>query len=201
MPACPSWPAALLLLLFVSGCSVISKDLRMKASPLLTPKQVLVNPAFYAGETVIWGGHILENQAGREETRLIILQTPLSLLQLPQSREETQGRFIAVEDQYLDPAVYSEDRLVTVGGQLTGDTVRLPDDRYGPYPVIRLQEIHLWRQHRRFHPSYDVYPWRHYPYHYDVYPWYRTPYYYGPSFHFLLGIESRESPRGAHSPR
>ena len=148
----------------------------MKADPLLTPEQVSVNPDSYAGETVIWGGHILENQAGQAETRLIILHTPLSLNQKPKSRETTQGRFIAVINEYLDPAVYSQDRMVTVAGELNGSDESFQADGYGPYPVLRVQEIHLWTPSRG-----------HYPYH-DPYPWFYDPYYYGPSFHILLGI-------------
>ncbi|MCF8105131.1 MAG: hypothetical protein K9K64_06585 [Desulfohalobiaceae bacterium] len=43
-----------ILLLVLSGCSVISRDLRLKADPLLTFEQVSPYPAHYAGEIVIY---------------------------------------------------------------------------------------------------------------------------------------------------
>lgn len=174
------WITAFYFLMLFSGCAVISQDLREKADPLLSPEQVRVNPDFYAGETVIWGGHILENQASQEETRLVILQTPLSMNQKPRSRETTQGRFIAIDHKYLDPAVFSVGRLVTVAGRLAESAQTLKNDGYGAYPVLQIQEIHLWKPaygNRGYRPYYDPYPW------YDDHP-----YFYGPSFHLLFGI-------------
>ena len=46
----------LILFLFLAGCvHVISKDLRVKADPSLTFREVFQNPNAYQGKTGIWG--------------------------------------------------------------------------------------------------------------------------------------------------
>jgi outer membrane lipoprotein len=133
-----------LVILYTSGCAVVSKDLRIQADPDLSFEQVAADPAQYAGEIVIWGGYIIENQPGQEESRLIILQAPLTSQQKPKSKDDSAGRFMATQNAFLDPEIYSKHRGVTVAGKVTGKTQILENDPYGPYPVIQIKEIHLW---------------------------------------------------------
>ena len=176
--------AGLLLLVVLSGCSVISGDIRSKADPLLTFELVSPYPAQYAGEIVIWGGYIIENQADHGHNRLVILQTPLSFNQEPKSRDTSQGRFIVRSDQYLDPEVYAKGRAVTVAGRVADFTTNI-DDAYGSYPVLHLLEVYIWKNRYRDH-YYPSSPYYH-PYPYHDYR-YRHPYHYGSSFHLLFGF-------------
>ncbi|MFO7877162.1 MAG: Slp family lipoprotein [Desulfovermiculus sp.] len=163
------------MILCTSGCAVVSKDLRIQADPDLSFEQVSANPAQYAGEIVIWGGYIIENQAGQEESRLIILQAPLTSQQKPKSKDASAGRFIARQNTFLDPEIYSKHRGVTVAGKVTGKTKILENDPYGPYPVIQIKEIHLWQdpdddRYKPWGPAYRPYgPW-----------WYGPPSFYSP---------------------
>ena len=165
------------MLATLSGCAVVSKDLRVQADPELGFAQVAAQPSKYAGEIVIWGGYIIENQPDQDQSRLVVLQTPLSTTQRPQSRDESAGRFIAVHDAFLDPEIYSTHRGVTVAGKVADFTLTL-DDGYGEYPVLQIKEIHLWdKPYERTSPYWRPYapydPWFDRPFHYRPWPsWY-----------------------------
>lgn len=164
-----------LMIVGTSGCAVVSKDLRTQADPYLSFEQVSANPGQYSGEIVIWGGYIIENQPGQEESRLIILQAPLTWQQKPKSKDLSAGRFIARQNTFLDPEIYSQHRGVTVAGKVTERTQILEKDPYGPYPVIQIKEIHLWEdfdddRYKAWGPAYRPYgPW-----------WYGPPSFYSP---------------------
>lgn len=159
----------MLTIVFTAGCAVVSKDLRQKANPSLTFEQVSAQPVHYAGEIVIWGGYIIENQAGRDRTQLVILQTPLSAGQRPQSKDTSAGRFLAFADEFLDPEIYSKNRGVTIAGEVADFTKTLEEDGYGPYPVVHIKEAHLWED-----PGHDMHRSWDGPY---GPPWYGPPYY------------------------
>ncbi|MFO7802608.1 MAG: Slp/YeaY family lipoprotein [Desulfovermiculus sp.] len=161
----------MLMVVFTAGCAVVSKDLRHKADPSLTFGQVSDQPVHYAGEIVIWGGYIIENQAGRDRTQLIILQTPLSARQQPQSKDTSAGRFIAVADEYLDPEIYSKNRGVTIAGEVADYTQTVQEDSYGPYPVVHIKEVHLWEDTYHNMPRLWNDPYGPYD------PWFGRPYY------------------------
>ena len=145
------------LLVIASGCSPISRNLQQKAEQAPTFEQISADPLRYAGEIVIWGGYILENRAGQDQSRLTVLQTPLGFYEAPKSRETSKGRFIALADRYLDPEVYSKDLQLTIGGEVADFTLSLDGESDGSYPVLQVREIHVWND-----PYEDKY-YRRYP--------------------------------------
>ncbi len=131
----------------LSGCShVISQEMRAKAREDLEFTMVLADPERYHGETVIWGGVILETENKAEGTTLVILETPLDWEGAPRHAEFSRGRFLARTGSFLDQAVYSQGRKVTVAGEVAGREVRRVGDLSYGYPVVWIREIHLWRE-------------------------------------------------------
>jgi outer membrane lipoprotein len=153
---------------------VVSEDLRVQADPSLSFEQVTADPAQYGGQIVIWGGYIIENHPGQEESRLVILQAPLTSQQKPKTKDASAGRFIATQNTFLDPEIYSKHRGVTLAGKVTGKTQTLENDPYGPYPVLQIKEIHLWDDPNR--ENYD----RRGPYRPYYYPWHGPYLFYSP---------------------
>ena len=156
------------LLVFLSvsiGCHAVSPQLRKEAADSPPFSEILRNPTSYVGKTVIWGGQIVQTINQSTGTSLIVLETPLGYGEMPKSPVHSQGRFIARTDKYLDPAVYTKDRMVTVAGEVTGKEVLPIDQIQYTYPVVRIKEIKLWQ------------PYSYYPYHY--YPYYHYPYWDG----------------------
>jgi len=169
---------ALALLLMTAACThPISRQRRYRAEKEnITFDMVLANPNFYKGRTVLWGGRIIETVNFRDGAELIVLQTPLDFLGEPDEPHASQGRFIARSPRFLDPAVYKADRAVTLAGVLHGAEDRAVDQTTYTYPVVMVEELHLWEEY--YYQPYPDY------YRYDPF-W--GPYVYGPTFYYYGG--------------
>jgi outer membrane lipoprotein len=174
-----------LLLLLLLSCSslmscapVLSKQFREQAAPPVPFRQLLSDPHTYEGRKIILGGYILEVKNEHDGTLLTILQAPLDFQNRPHSRDKSGGRFLARTDKFMDPEIYKKDRRITVGGMITGVYEQPLGKHTYPYPVIKIEEFHLWAeeipQDRVYDPYWDHwgYPWypywapiRSYPYH------------------------------------
>jgi len=163
-----------IMILLSYGCSsVISKHIRKQVDKELTFGTVLKNPDTHKGKMVIWGGVIVGTKNLKEGTRLEVLQTYSDKNGVPLDTDISKGRFLGFYDGYLDPAIYSNGREVTVAGVVEGKKVLAIDETEYAYPVISIKEIHLWAQDTKAYkyPGYNLYPgyrgrwsyWR-YPY-------------------------------------
>jgi len=163
------------LLLSVS-CSVISGRLQEQAEPRIPFPALLDNPQEHAGKTVILGGYILETVNKDGKTQVTVLQAPLQLGDEPKSRDDSQGRFIVLYDDLLDPEVYSEGREITVAGTVTGEAVAGTENCPKKCVSIAAVETHLWQSERAYY--------RQYPYYYDPWPYpyfhWRSQFYFFP---------------------
>ncbi|MGM0452806.1 MAG: Slp family lipoprotein [Thermodesulfobacteriota bacterium] len=173
----PLWIWALVLILF-SGCSVVSKNLRQEAITDDTSFAAIQrNTSAYEGNTVIFGGYILKTRNLADQTRLVVLQAPLGHRDQPEARDKSGGRFMVVDDGFLDPAVYKKGRKITVAGKVLGrQTAKIGEFTY-EMPKIKAREIHLW-QKRQDPPAYYYDPYYprlapYYRYRYGPYPPYR----------------------------
>jgi len=160
------------LFLFVSGCApVISKELRTKVAREITLRELLQDPDLHKGKLVLWGGVIIGAKNVKQGTLIEVLQKPADRRGRPRDIDQSDGRFMALYEGYLDPAIYSQGREVTVAGEVKGKkVVPLGEIEYA-YPLISIKELYLWppKIKERFYP----YPYWHYPWWYDPYwgPW------------------------------
>jgi outer membrane lipoprotein len=160
-------------LLSVSGCAVMSKELRGEAEKELTFTEVFKDPELHKGKVVIWGGMIVDSKNTKDGTLLEVLQKPLDMVGEPRDVDQSGGRFIALYDGFLDVAIYTKGREVTVGGVVQGKRVMPLGEIQYAYPLISVREIYLWPEvsKERVAPyPYWGYPW----WWYDPYwrPWY-----------------------------
>ena len=153
-----------------TGCApALSKQLREEAGKPIPFEALLRRTADYKGRIVIVGGYILETLNEPEGSWLTVLQSPLDSQNRPESSDLSQGRFLVWSTEFLDPVVYSQERKITVGGQVIGSQQRKLGNLTYQYPVVEAKEIHLWAKEAECTgPFYD--PW--------YYPWYRYPYPY-----------------------
>lgn len=165
--------AALLAALLVSACSS-EIPLLIRQGPVDSPAPALVREQVgdYVGRQVRWGGMLIGTENGADVTRLTVLAQPLGRDGEPGYDDDTSlGRFIAVVPAFLDPKVYTPDRLVTVTGTLRGSELGKVGEHPYRYPVVEAQAWHLW-------PGPAATPYGYpYPGWYD--PWY-GPGWYGP---------------------
>jgi outer membrane lipoprotein len=146
----------------LSSCSVISREMRKEAVQDLTFDDLRRNTQDYQGETVIFGGYILETRNLTKETRLLVLQAPLSGRDEPKDRDLSRGRFVVIYDGFLDPAIYKHGRKVTVAGEVVGEEQAELNDHNFTMPVIRSREIFLWKEQTGpvgYHYYDPFYPW------------------------------------------
>lgn len=164
---------ALLLLVSVGCVSTISKELQREVSSDLTFGEVIKNPEAQQGKIVIFSGIILGAKNTKEGTLIEILQKPKDREGRPQDVDESEGRFLALNDGYLDVAIYSRGREVSVAGAIEGKRVLPLGEIEYTYPLISIKEIHLFKikKEREFNPY--PYPyWWHYPWwHSYGFPW------------------------------
>ncbi|MFO8085379.1 MAG: Slp family lipoprotein, partial [Desulfobacterales bacterium] len=166
------WLHLIFMAFILTGCATaISKNLRAQADEEIFFEDIKRNPEAFEGKIVILGGDIIQVTNLKEGTQIEILQKPTDFLLKPRDTDQSHGRFMALIDYYLDPAIYSKGRQVTVAGKIIGIKNKALGEIEYIYPLIQAEEIHLWPKRRQ-----DVYPYE-YPYHYPVhFHWWYHPY-------------------------
>jgi len=179
----------LFLFLFLTGCAhVISKDLRVKADPSLTFREVLQNPNAYQGKTVIWGGEIINTINQKDGTTLMeIFQLPLNRGGEPNQAYPSGGRFLILAEKYLDPYLFKRGRKITVAGDILGEKIKPLGEMDYRYPLLSGIQVYLWSEYYYYpgpyyYPYYYDYPYPTYPYYYHR-PWWYYPFWRGPYYH------------------
>jgi len=178
-----------LSLFVLSACAhkPIAEQYRNEAEAQnLTFSMIYQNPDAYVGGFVLWGGIIVQTTVVKGGTQIIVAETPIGEGERPENVQNSQGRFIAMSSQFLDPTIYKAGREITLAGQVAGKkTLPLGETTY-TYPVVTVKQIHLWQPRPRYVYPY-VYPYGYpygYPYVYPYYYWGWGPYWYwGPRFY------------------
>ena len=143
----------LLFFIIVSlfGCAhVVSKELRNKAYGEPPASVLFEDPDAFKGRTVILGGVIVSSTNTKEGTYIEVLQKPLDYRGKPEDTDASYGRFIIFSEGYLETAVYSQGREITVAGEVIGKELRPLGEIQYPYPLLKSKELYL------FEPRYDI---------------------------------------------
>ena len=130
------------------------------------------------GARVRWGGTITEVENRELQTWIEIVARNLRDDARPRESDQSQGRFLARLEGFLDPAIYSKGREITVVGDIEGAQTRTIDEYDYRYPVIDVESHHLWEPLPDYRDMHYPYPYS--PFHYD--PFFYDPFYYSP-FH------------------
>ncbi len=151
--ALSGWIGSVCILLALSACAGgISKQTQSQITYFGPFDVVQQQPEKYRGETVMWGGKVINAVPGEESTELVVLQLGLSSQNRPQDNDQSNGRFIVRSSRFLDPAVYPQGTLVTVVGPVKGAETRPIGQMAYRYPVMDVIEIKKWQ------PSSSSYP-------------------------------------------
>jgi outer membrane lipoprotein len=171
-------PVIILVLTTFAGCAhVISPDVRWQVNTGITFQELRKNPDAFKGEIVLLGGVIVSTRNLGKGTLLEVYQTKLDAMGEPIDLDNSEGRFLAVFDEFLDGEIYSKGRKVTIAGVVQGERIGEVGEVPYRYPYLEIREIHLWKKE----PEYPYYPYGPSPPPYwgYGYPWGR-PYYRGP---------------------
>ena len=108
-------------------------------------RDVLTSPESYQGRVLVLGGEVLKAKRLKDNTQIELLQLPLEDGEEPsRDRQQSQGRFFALHQKFLDPATMVEGTRVTIVGEVSGaKTDRLDDIEYR-YPILTVKYLHVW---------------------------------------------------------
>jgi outer membrane lipoprotein len=169
--------AAFLLLPACAGQSMIPLDIEKQIDPTLSFTQVKEAPATHLGKVIVLGGEVLDATRLKEHTRLTVLQLPTSRNHEPaMDRTKSQGRFLAFQTEFLDPATVPNGTRITIVGKISGATTELLDEMDYTYPTVTIQFLKVWPEAMQRPPRYGRYG---FPYSYGYPYWYAGPY-WGP---------------------
>lgn len=175
------FPAIAIVFLLCLSCTSFPFETTREPENEIKFSEAFNNPEAYNGSPVIWGGIIIETVPRPDDTLIIIRQTELDFQNRPQNPDQSEGRFIARHEGFLDPAIYNTDREITVAGIIAGTEKRLVGEYQFSYPLVDVQELTLWEKRSEAFRSYDpmymppsFFFWH--PYYLRPYPWHYSPY-------------------------
>ncbi len=134
------------VLLFIgTGCASTQGAGDGSAANQITFSQVKEAPDSFKGQTVMFGGQVLNARRLKEGTRIEILQLPLDRSGQPgYDLTQSQGRFVAMHRDFLDPATLPYGTLVTVTGQVAGSITLPLDETEYTHPIIDIADLRVW---------------------------------------------------------
>jgi outer membrane lipoprotein len=142
------WRAlTILALLGTSGCASPndSTDFDQLGGSHVAYAQVKTATETYKGQAVTFGGKVLSAKRLKEGTRLEILQLPLtSSLKPTFDLSKSQGRFVAMKKDFLDPATLPSGTFVTITGEVAGSVTLPLDETEYTYPVLDIKTVRVW---------------------------------------------------------
>jgi len=136
-----------LWLLALSGCASTQDAGEGTGSPQIPFAQVKAAPDSFKGQSVVFGGDVLGARRLKEGTRIEILQLPLDRSGYPGADlTQSQGRFVAIHREFLDPATIPPGTRVTVTGEVIGSVTLPLDETEYTYPTIEVKRLQVWTQ-------------------------------------------------------
>jgi outer membrane lipoprotein len=144
--------------LILSACAESLHQIEREAGPLQIPPDLLkdidtsvtfsdlrANTDSYRGRTVSLGGIVLTAKRTSQQTELEILQLPRKEGRIStKDRLRSEGRFIAVREEFLDPATVPPGTPVTIIGTVQGSITRQLDEAEYLYPVLAIKHLIDW---------------------------------------------------------
>ena len=129
----------------VSSPEVVPKTFKAQIDSSLTFSKILEDPTGHQGAVVLLGGEVLFAKRLTEGTRLEILQLPLDSSEEPVvDRTASQGRFLAFESSFLDPATLPPNTRITLVGEVMGVTNANLDEMEYRYLTLTIKHLHVW---------------------------------------------------------
>lgn len=188
---------------------LVSKDLRQQIDQNVSFTDLKESPASYEGRTIMLSGVILKARRAKERTEIEILHVPPESSFGPAGdRDESKGRFLAVQRDGRDPALFEAGNPVTVIGDVRGSEVRPMDEGEYAYPVVEVKQIVDWKNTMKHeytgsgpYPYYGGY-YGYYPYQYYPYwsPYGYAPYSFLPYYPYSSGGFGRTAPAPSPPP-
>lgn len=136
------------VLVLAAACSsqrVIPEELEPLVDRAIPFHEVAAAPDSYQGKIVVFGGEVLKAKRLKDGTQIELLQLPLDKGEKPiLNRQQSQGRFLAIQQEFLDPATIVEGTKMTIVGEVSRAKTEYLDDVEYRYPVLVVKYLHTW---------------------------------------------------------
>ena len=141
---------SLLVLLLIAGCAsqrVVPDELEPLVDRAVTFAEVVAAPESYQGRVLVLGGEVLKAKRLKDGTQIELLQLPLDKDERPiLDRQRSQGRFFAIQPEFLDPATIAAGTKMTIVGEVSGTKTDQLDEVEYRYPVVIVKHLHAWQE-------------------------------------------------------
>jgi outer membrane lipoprotein len=151
----PLFCAALMLSACAESIHQVQRDTELLGIPFGLEKEIDTSVSFadlkrspgeYVGRTVMIGGNVIKAKRTEAGTELEILQLPTEKEgTLTEERLRSEGRFLALREQFLDPASLPQGTPITIIGTVKGETTRQLDESDYTYPILEVKHIIDWK--------------------------------------------------------
>ncbi len=135
----------LLVSALLSACASLPETLTTSNENVITDFQVWLNSPLEPPQEVRLGGVIAKVTNQRDQTRIEVVNMPISRSGRPDLNSEPAGRYVAYIEGYVEPLSFAKGRLVTFLGVTQGEEEGL----VGRYPmmfrVMKVTGSYLWR--------------------------------------------------------
>lgn len=123
----------------------LTPELRQSIDRTLSFADIRTTPEAFLGRTVMLDGVVLSAKRAAERTEIELLQLPREAGRPPVSdRTLSEGRFLAIHPQFIDPARFEKGLPLTVVGTVAGVERRPLDEGEYRYPVVELKQLVTW---------------------------------------------------------
>jgi len=140
-----SWVGVFILATACSSPGIIPEALEPLVDRAVGFRQLASASESYQGKIVVLGGVVLKAKRLKEGTQIELLQVSLDKRERPiLDRQQSQGRFLALQQEFLDPATIVEGSAMTVVGEVFGAKIDYLDDVEYRYPVVIIKHLHSW---------------------------------------------------------
>ena len=169
--------AASVFAITLTACTTLPDKLQTAEGEQLAPFTQLENEyKINLSKRARWGGVIAEVNNLKDKTMLEIVYFPQNSSGRPKIKDQTDWRFRAYVDGFLDPMVFKKGKSVTVLGKLAEkESGKIGEHEY-LYPVIQSAYAYLWKDVQKVDVRIQHQPFWYSPYHWShPYPYVRTP--------------------------
>src|SRR6266705_955560 len=147
----PFWGLAAVLLL-VSGCvssQLVPTDMEPQIARDISFESLKAEPEKFKGRVVVLGGKVLSAKRLKDSTQIEVLQLPLDRADGPiLTLAQSQGRFLAYQEAFLDPATVPAGTIVSMIAEITGSKTHPLDDVEYTYPTVKIRTLKVWEAER-----------------------------------------------------
>lgn len=149
-----------LSILLMCACATLPKPLQdMPALRDISFNMVKNNPDKYLNVSLLWGGKITNCINTEGGTVFEVLYLSLEKDGYPKETDDSDGRFIVKSKNFLDCAVYTKGRYLTVVGKLKGLQEGKIDQMPYTFPLLDAQATYLWKKRIPYYPIWQPSLW------------------------------------------